>query len=201
MEIDDMTIDEAKTCLDDSTQKPSKHGEATDILYQKYRSYKRIASEVKQGADFLSKVHAVFKLPKGIQWQINEKKISTSQARQIYNLKNEEDKWLFALAIVENNLKDNECESIIKHIKGGTSINEALRIISGISFSETKPLILMIQSEFWMPITKRAWEQKREWADIGHQLVCEGLEVNIQDIATQLKAITAKINNSTDGRK
>ena len=39
-----------KPVLDDKDQKPSKHGEAVDILHQKYRSYKCVANQVKQGA-------------------------------------------------------------------------------------------------------------------------------------------------------
>lgn len=196
-----MTEDEAKTCLDDSTQKPSKHGEATDILYQKYGSYKRVAGQVKRGSVFLSKVHAVFKLPKGIQQQVNKRKISTSQAKQIHGLKNEEDKWLFAIEIVEKNIKADECKNIIKQVKDNKSIKEALSVVSGIQFHEGNPLLLTIPPEFRIPITKLAWGQGQEWADICYQLVRQGLEVNIRDVATQLEAITSEIENSIGTRK
>lgn len=191
-----MTIDEAKACLDDNAKKPSEYGEATDVLYRKYGSYNGVAKQVNQGANFLSKAHAVFKSPKGIQQHVNENKISISQAKQIQSLKNEEDKWLFAFAIAERNIKADECLNIIKQVKNGKSIKEALSVVSGIKFDEVKPLILNIRPEFWIPITKLAWEQSQEWADICYQLVQQGLEVNMQDIATQLGAIKAQIENA-----
>ena len=61
--------------------------------------------------------------------------------------------------------------------------------------------MLTIPPELWIPMTKLAWEEGKGWADICYQFFRERMEIDILDIATQLKAITCKIENSVGTRK
>lgn len=196
-----MTVDEAKVCLNGDQAKPSEYGEAVDTLFREYGTYKNIAKndDIERNAKFLSDRHVVFKLPKGVQWQVDKKNISLLQARQILRLRNGEDKWLFALTIVEKKLKPDECKNIIRRVRDGAPLKEALSAVAGVReiFDQGIPMVLMIQPEFLKPLTKLAWEQKQEWADVCYRLILQGLKIDMQDVSIRLGAIVSEINKGT----
>ena len=83
-------------------KKLSEVGEAVDILYQKYHSYKAIAQQVGNVSDdFLRSRHRIFQLPTGIQWKVDKGEIGVTHGYEISRLENEDDQWLLALAISE----------------------------------------------------------------------------------------------------
>ena len=138
-------------------KKPSEIGEAVDVLYQKYHSYKAIAQQLSVSDKFLSSRHHIFQLPKGIQWKIDQGQIGIGQGYEIFRLENEEDQWLLALAVVEQDLKATECANVVNLVlRQGRSIRDALSISTGIRFDEGKPLILMIRPDLWIPMSQAA---------------------------------------------
>lgn len=194
-----MTVDEAIACLHDNQAKPSEHGEAVDTLLQEYGTYKNITRYIERSATFLSDRHVVFKLPKGVQWQVDKKSISLSQARQILSLESEADKWLFALAIVERNLNSDECKNIIMQVRQNTPLIDALRTVAGVEeiFNQGIFVPLLIKPEFLEPLTKLAWVQKQKWDDVCYRLILQGLTVDMQAIGIKLEAIVSEINKGT----
>ena len=193
-----MDVEEAIEYLTVSEgRKPSQLGEAVDVLYQKHGSYAKIAQQLNITASFLSSRHRIFLLPKGIQWKVDQEQIGFSQGYQISRLDNEEDQWLLALAVVEENLKADECENVVNIVlKQNESIRGALRISTGVRFDEGKPLILLIRPDLWVPMCRAAWSQGKNWEDFCYQLIRQGIDVDIKKVSAQLEAIAADLHDA-----
>lgn len=175
-------------------KKVSEVGEAVDVLYQKYHSYKAIAQQLKVSDKFLSSRHHIFQLPKGIQWKIDQGQIGIGQGYEISRLENEDDQWLLALAVVEQDLKANECANVVNIVlKQEGSIKDALSVSTGVRFDEGKPLMLIIRPDLWIPMSRAAWGQCKNWEDLCYQLIRQGVDVDIKKIGGQLEVLASNL--------
>ena len=192
---------EEKTAIEYLTapegKKVSEVGEAVDVLYQKYHSYKAIAQQLKVSDKFLSSRHHIFQLPKGIQWKIDQGQIGIGQGYEISRLENEDDQWLLALAVVEQDLKATECANVVNIVlKQEGSIKDALSVSTGVRFDEGKPLMLIIRPDLWIPMSRAAWGQCKNWEDFCYQLIRQGIDVDIKKIGNQLEVLASNLREA-----
>jgi hypothetical protein len=192
---------EEKTAIEYLTvpegNKPSEIGEAVDILYQKYHSYKAIAQQLNVSPDFLSSRHRIFQLPKGIQWKIDQGQIGITQGHEISRLENEDDQWLLALAIIEEKLSIKECENVVNIVlKQNSSIRDALSVSAGVRFDKIQPLLLPLGFDIRLAICQSAWNQCKNWDDLCYELIRQGIDVDIKKIASQLEALASDLREA-----
>lgn len=178
--------------------KPSKIVKAVDILYQELGTYQSITQEIGKSDKFWIVRHRISQLPVGILWKIDEGDIGIEQAYQITRLKQEKDQWVLAIAIIESKeLGAKECSRVVNLVLNeGTSIMDALRILAGIHFDEIQPVLLSLGSDIWIDICKIAWAQGQKWEDLCYQLVLQGIEVDIQEIASQLEGLASDLRQT-----
>ncbi|MCY4567138.1 MAG: hypothetical protein OXD49_02410 [Candidatus Poribacteria bacterium] len=196
MEID---IETARKIVGAHDQKkPSEVAKAVNVLYQAFGTYQSITREMGKSDKFWIVRHRISQLPVGILWKVDEGYIGIEQAYQITRLKQEEDKWILAIAIVEvKGLTAKECGKVVNVVlNGGKSIMDSLSILVGIHFDEIQPLSLPLGSDIWTEICKIAWTQRQKWEDLCYQLVRQGVDVNIQEVASQLEGIAVDLRRS-----
>ena len=176
-------------------KKPSEIGEAVDILYMEFGTYKAIAQQVGMSDKFWGRRHRLFQLPAGIRWKLDEGQIGIEQGYQISRLNNEEDQWLLAIAIIEaEDLTADECKNVVDRVvEENESIKEALSVSAGIRFDKTHPLLLPLPFDIWLEICKRAWERHENWGDSCYQLIRQGIDVDFQDVARQLEKLASEL--------
>lgn len=183
-----------------SDRKPSEIGEAVDVLYPIFRTYKAIAAEFGRSDKYWSMRHRLFQLPKGIRWKIDEGQISTEQGYQISRLKNEEDQWLLAVAIIENQdltVTVSDCENVVNLVlKENKLIREALSISAGIRFHEIYSLGLVLRFDIRLEVYKVAWARHCEWADLCYRLIRQGLDVDLEVVACQLEKLASDLRKA-----
>lgn len=172
--------------------------EAVDVLYQEFGTYQAITQEIGKSDKFWIMRHRVFQLPGGIRWQIDEGHIGIGQGYQIARLKSEEDQWLLAIVIIEaRSLTAKECRKVVNLVLNeGKSIIESLSISADIHFDEIQPLSLPLRSDVWISICKIAWERCQKWEDICYQLVRQGVDVDFQEVASQLEKLASDLRNA-----
>lgn len=194
-----MDIETAKGIIAAHHQnKPSKIVKAVDILYQELGTYQSITQEIGKSDKFWIVRHRISQLPVGILWKIDEGDIGIEQAYQITRLKQEKDQWVLAIAIIESKeLGAKECSRVVNLVLNeGTSIMDALRVLAGIHFDEIQPVLLSLGSDIWIDICKIAWAQGQKWEDLCYQLVLQGIEVDIQEIASQLEGLASDLRQA-----
>lgn len=179
--------------------KPSEIGEAVDVLYETFATYEAIGKEFGRSSKFWSVRHRIFQLPDGIRWKIDEGQIEVGQGEQIIRLKEEKDQWLLAVSIIESeNFPATEIRDVINLVlKENKPIREALRVSAGIHFDKTHPLLLPLPFDVWFLICKRAWTERHNWEDLTYQLILQGLEVNPEEVASQLEKYAADLRNTS----
>lgn len=178
-------------------KKPSEIGEAVDTLYQEYHSYKAISQQLGISPKFLSKRHCISQLPKGIQWKIDEEYIGIDKGYQIYRLKKENDQWLLAFTIIEEKLSTKECEDVVNAmLKQNCSLEEALGTSIGVRFDKIQTLLLPVGFDIRLAICRAAWSQRENWEDLCYRLIRQGLDVDIQGVANQLRALAADLQEA-----
>jgi hypothetical protein len=196
MEID---IETARKIVDAHDQKKlSEIAKAVDVLYQEFGTYQSITREMGKSDKFWIVRHRISQLPIGILWKVDEGYIGIEQAYQITRLKQEEDKWVLAIAIVEvKGLTAKECGKVVNLVLNeGKSIMDSLSILVDIHFDEIQPLSLPLGSDIWTEICKIAWTQRQKWEDLCYQLVRQGVDVNIQEVASQLEELAVDLRRS-----
>ena len=196
MEID---IETARKIVGAHNQKkPSEVAKAVDVLYQALGTYQSVTREMGKSDKFWIVRHRISQLPVGILWKVDEGYIGIEQAYQITRLKQEEDKWILAIAIVEvKGLTAKECGKVVNVVlNGGKSIMDSLSILVNIHFDEIQPLSLPLGSDIWTEICKIAWTQRQRWEDLCYQLVCQGVDVNIQEVASQLERLVLDLRQA-----
>lgn len=179
-------------------KKTSEVAKAVDVLYQALGTYQSITREMGKSDKFWIVRHRISQLPVGILWKVDEGHIGIEQAYQITRLKQEEDKWVLAIAIVEvKGLTAKECGKVVNAVlNAGKSIVDSLSILVDIHFDEIQPLSLPLGSDIWTEICKIAWTQRRRWEDLCYQLVRQGVDVNIQEVASQLEGLAVDLRRS-----
>ena len=179
-------------------KKLSEIGNAVDVLYPGFGTYKAIAAEFGRSDSFWSVRHRLFQLPVGIRWKIDEGQISMEQGIEISKLKNEEEQWLLAFTITETqNLTAKECQNVVNLVlKEEKSIREALGVSAGIRFDKIQPLLLPLGFDIRLAICKRAWGQCQEWEDLIYQLILQGIDVDIKEVASQLEKLASDLHKA-----
>lgn len=195
-----MNLRAAKETVADHTQsKPSEIAKAVDVLYQEFGTYQAITQEMGKSDKFWIMRHRISQLPIGIQWKIDEGQIGVRQGYQISRLKHEDDQWLLAIAITEAKcLTAKECEKVVTLvINEDTSIKDSLSVLADIHFDQIKPLSLPIGSDIWIEICKVAWERFQKWEDLCYQLVRQGVNIDYQEVASQLEKLAADLRSAS----
>ena len=179
-------------------KKPSEIGNAVDVLYPGFGTYKAIAAEFGRSDSFWSVRHRLFQLPVGIRWKIDEGQISMEQGIEISKLKNEEEQWLLAFTITETqNLTAKECQNVVNLVlKEEKSIREALGVSAGIRFDKIQPLLLPLGFDIRLAICKRAWARCQEWEDLIYQLILQGIDIDIKEVASQLEKLASHLHKA-----
>lgn len=178
--------------------KPSEIAEAVEVLYREFGTYQAITREIGKSDKFWIMRHRIFQLPSGIRWKIDEGHIGIGQGYQIARLRREEDQWLLAIAAVETKcLTAKECGKVVNLvINEKKSIIDSLRILTDVHFNEIQPLSLRLGSNIWVEICKIAWTRHQKWEDLCYQLVRQGVDVNFQEIASQLEKLASNLRNA-----
>lgn len=179
-------------------KKPSEIAKAVDIVYQEFGTYQAITRTIGKSDKFWIVRHRISQLPVGILWKIDEGDIGIGQAYQITRLKREEDQWTLAIAIIEtNSLTAKECGKVVNLVLNeGKSIKDSLSILADIRFDEIRPVLLPLGYDIWIAICKIAWTQCQKWEDLCYQLVLQGVEVDIQGIASQLEKLASDLRQA-----
>lgn len=196
MEID---IETARKIVDAHDQKKlSEVAKAVDVLYQEFGTYQSITREMGRSDKFWIVRHHISQLPVGILWKIDEGHIGIEQAYQITRLKQETDQWVLAIAIIETGgLAAKECGKVVNLVLNeGKSIMDSLSILAGIQFEKIQPLMLSLGIDVWIEICKIAWTQYQRWEDLCYQLVVQGIDVDIQTVASQLEQLALKLRQA-----
>ena len=194
-----MDLKTAKAIIVDHVQrKPSEIAEAVDVLYREFGTYQAITQEMGKSDKFWIMRHRISQLPGGIRWKIDEGHIGIGQGYQIARLKREEDQWLLAIAIIEARpLTAKECRKVVNLVLNeNKSITESLSIAASIHFDEIQPLSLPLGSDVWVEICKIAWTRYQKWEDLCYQLVRQGVDVDFQELASQLEKLASDLRNS-----
>lgn len=194
-----MNLKTAKKTIAAHTQsKPSEIAKAVDALYQKFGTYQAITQEIGKSDKFWIMRHRISQLPIGILWKIDEGQIGIGQGYQISRLKHEDDQWLLAIAIIEAKcLTAKECEKVVNLVLNEeTSIKDSLRVLADIHFDELQPLSLPLKSDIWIEICKIAWERSQKWEDICYQLVRQGVDIDYQEVASQLEKLASDLRSA-----
>jgi len=194
-----MNLKTAKEIIAEYAQrKPSEIIEAVDVLYQEFGTYQAITQEIGKSDKFWIMRHHIFRLPGGIRWQIDEGHIGIGQGYQIARLRREEDQWLLAIAAVETKcLTAKECGKVVNLvINEEKSIIDSLRILVDVHFDEIQPLSLPLRSNIWVEICKIAWTRHQKWEDLCYQLVRQGVDIDLQEIASQLERLASNLRNA-----
>ena len=156
---------------------------------------RKLPLDVPDVSHFLSSRHRIFQLPKGIQWKIDHGQIESEQGYQISRLENEDDQWLLAFAVVEENLKLSECENVVNIVlKQGRPIKDALGDIAGVKSDTIKTLMLPIRFDLRFAMCRLAWNQQKNWEDLCYELIRQGIDVDIKEAASQLEALALKLH-------
>lgn len=178
--------------------KPSEIAEAVDVLYQEFGTYQAITREIGKSDKFWIMRHRISQLPSGILWKIDEGHIGIGQGYQIARLKREEDQWLLAIVIIEARcLTTKECRKVVNLVLNEEkSIIDSLSILADIHFDEIQPLSLPVGSDIWIEICKIAWTRRQKWEDLCYQLVRQGVDVDFQELASQLEKLASDLRQA-----
>lgn len=198
-----MDLKTAKAIIVEHPQrKPSEITEAVDVLYQEFGTYQAITQEMGKSDKFWIMRHRIFQLPEGIRWQIDEGHIGIGQGYQIARLKHEEDQWLLAIMIIEARcLTTKECRKVVNLVLNEEkSIIDSLSISVDIHFDEIQPLSLPLRSDIWIEICKIAWTRRQKWQDLCYQLVRQSVDIDFQEIASQLEKLASDLRNAGKDR-
>ncbi|MDP8228562.1 MAG: hypothetical protein P9M15_03820 [Candidatus Electryoneaceae bacterium] len=196
-----MDIETAKDYIQSSDdRRPSELGEAVVLLYQEYGSYKIISAEIGLSSNRLSQYHRIFKLPEGIRWQVDERKINIAQAMQISRLKDQEDQWLLAFTVVTKklSLKDTQ-EAVNAVIKHNRPLRDVLHDLIGIRFDQVeRPLLLLFSFEERFKMSRVAWTKKLDWSDFCLEAIRTATQVDVQQIVNELKRLVSLLEFKED---
>ena len=176
---------------------PCEIGEAVDVLYPEYGSYVTIAQQFGKSDKFWNTRHRLFQLPEGIRWKIDGGQIGIDQGYQISRLTNDEDQWVLALAIIEEeDLTAKECQNVVNLVLNQEkSIRDALSVSAGIRFDKI-PLLLPLGFDIRLSICKVAWKQCQSWENLCYHLILQGIDVDIREVARQLEELAADLRKA-----
>ena len=193
-----MDKDTARAYLTDPQgKKPSEIGQAVDVLRPDHRSYEEMARNFELGADTLSGRHRIFQLPKGIRWKIDEGQISLGNGDIIARLKNENEQWLLAFAIVEEQLDVEVCSNVVNRVlKFNDSIRDALSAAAGVQCDKIVPLMLPLNFDVRFAIAQKAWDRNKELQDYCYDQMREDPDATIRELTDAYRALLLQFDEA-----
>ena len=179
-------------------KKPSEIGEAVDVLRPDYRSYKEMAHEFPQvGEKTLGARRRIFQLPKGIRWKIDEGQISIGKGDKIARLKNEDDQWLLAFAIVEEKLEEDVCSNVVNRVvQHDDSIREALSASAGVQCDKVTSLLLPLGFDIRLAIAQKAWNRNKELQDFCYEQIRQDPDALFGELASNCCALLSQLDEA-----
>lgn len=157
-------------------------GEVISFLKNQYKTYNKIAKLVDLNADTISNYHKISKLPEGIIWKIEERIIPLNYATLICSLKDADDQWLLAFAIIEAKEKNvhltyEDCKFVVNEIlSDNITIEEALSRHFNVDFDEGVPMVISFDFIFRHKLSRSAWNRRENWSDLVYNIVNEWLD-------------------------
>ena len=193
-----MDSDTARAYLTDPQgRKPSEIGEAVDVLLSDYGSYKEMAREFQMGADALSGRRRIYQLPKGIRWKVDEGEITLGKGNQIARLKNEDDQWLLAFAIVEERLEEDVCSNVVNRVlKFNDSIRDALSASAGVQCDKITSLLLPLGFDIRLAIAQKAWNHSQELQDFCYKQIRQDPDALFLELARNCCVLLSQLEEA-----
>lgn len=138
----------------------------------------------------LQKCWRISRLPKGIRWRVEQRKISISHADIITKLNDAKDQYVLALGMDygkrhKSKINLSHVKKIVRLVKKGKTMRDALDEVASIRFKDTPHMLDKRNPEKWIAVCKEAWERRLEWTDFCNQLIDEKANVltEIREIA------------------
>lgn len=194
-----MDKDTARAYLTDPQgKKPSEIGQAVDVLRPDYRSYEEMAHDFPEvGEKTLGARRRIYRLPKGIRWKIDEGHISLGKGDQIARLKNEDDQWLLAFAIVEEQLDVEVCSNVVNRVlKFNDSIRDALRAVAGVQCDKIVSLMLPLNFDIRFAIAQKAWDRNKELQDFCYDQMREDPDAAIRELRNAYRTLLSQFDQA-----
>ena len=177
-------------------------GEAIELLKGEDRTYDDVAREVGVSHSTISKYHRLSQLPDGIRWKVEQGELPVLHALQICRLKDENDQWLLAFAIVDAGkeaLTAKESQRAVDDVRrSGEPMADVLTRLFGFEFDRTVSLLLPV--DYWLRfrISRAAWNRQDEWKNLAYDILSQWLDgrafsstADLHEISVQLiKAAT-----------
>ena len=179
-------------------KKFSEIGEAVDVLRPDYRSYKAMAHEFPEVSEkTLGTRRRIFQLPKGIRWKIDEGQISLGKGDQIGRLKNEDDQWLLAFAIVEEQLDEDVCSNVVNRVLNyNDSIRDALRAAASVQCDKIVPLMLPLDFDTRLAIAQKAWNLDVDWDEYCYDHMSRDVVAVPRELAKECRALLSQLQDA-----
>ena len=176
-----MDIIAARETLENHKDEPlDKLGEAIEVLKEEYGTHEGIAAQVGPSQATISKYYRLSKLPEGIRWKVEEGELSGEAAVKICRLKEENDQWVLAFAIVDaanDVLTTRECKEVVEDVREtGRPVEEVLTYRFGFDFDKTVSLLLPIRYWFRFKICRAAWNRQQEWKNLAYEILRQWLD-------------------------
>lgn len=193
-----MDRDTARAYLKDPQgKKPSQIGEAVDVLRPDYRTYKEMAQDCQLGESTLRRRHRIYQLPKGIQWKIDEGKISIEKGEQIARLENEDAQWLLGFAIVEEQLEHEVCSNVVNRIlRFNDSIRDALSASAGVQCDKITSLLLPLGFDIRLAIAQKAWNYNMEVQDFCYEQIRQDPDALSRELARECRVLLSRLEEA-----
>ncbi len=172
-------------------------GEAIEVLKEKYGTYEAIAAEVGPNQHTISKYYRLSKLPEGIRWKVEEGELSGEAAVQICRLKDENDQWVLAFAIVDAGkeaLTARECKEVVEDVREtGRPVEEVLTQRFGFDFDSTVLFPLLVDYWFRFKVCRAAWNRQKEWKSLVNEILKQWLNGREFSSTADLKGISREL--------
>jgi len=180
-------------------------GEAITLLKREYGTYKQIAKEVGPCAVTIGRYHRLSRLPDGLRWKIEQRELALSLAHQVCKLKDENDQWVLAFAILDapedGRLTERECRQAVEEVQNtGRPMREVLAERLGLDFKKSVVVVLSFDYWFRFKLCRAAWNRGQSGADLAREIVAEWLAgrqfsstADLQHISQQLADIAKHV--------
>lgn len=195
-----MTPDAAERILQQhNSLPPSETARAISALLDTHKSYSAISLPSGLTLNRLRQVHKIATLPPGIQWQIDNGKISLTQANEIAKMSSIDDQWLLSALVIKQNLPASECKILVHATeKRGEPLSAALRRISGVHLETESPAIITmpLNIDDYVHFAKAAWNRRMSIADLCYEAARQAADENPAQIADELDGIAKRLRTA-----
>lgn len=172
---------------------------AFNLLKEEHGSYKAISEKVDVHSTTLGKYHKISQLPKGILWKFVQNELKVNQVYQISRLEKIEDQWFLAFYVIELQNNEQKCttddckEMVDTVLEQEISIQEVIKNLYGEKFEQIISLLLPLDFDIRLSLSKICWEQKKELKDFCYEAIIE--KHQFKDIAKTSIEHAEKLRN------